>query len=101
MGKIIIPSLSFDSEIEFQDFVETEKEWMYDNILIAVKRAISTNLEIVDIAIVKIKQPPVNMTIQASRDEWVKALTLAMKYYTKTEQYEKCAEVRDILSIIK
>lgn len=42
-----------------------------------------------------------NIVLMIKRDEVSKSLNLAMEYFMGIEEYEKCAEIRDLMFLIK
>lgn len=80
-----------------KEYIEKNKTtifpWVYDTIL----HSIQNGLE--EVAIIRFTDTKIFATIQ--KKEYTQLLALIEKYFVSTEEYEKCAEVRDLIADIK
>ena len=100
MAKLKVPLKYFDTKKDFQDFIDQEKEWMYSRIFEAIKYAESNGYEEAHILEAKIEESMSVIMMNSERSDWDNSLSLAIKWYEKQEQYEKCSEIVVLLKRI-
>ena len=96
----IIPAKHFKTNEEFQTFIDNEQEWMYERIVEAINEAHFSSQDYADILKAKISDTKSVISIKADRSDWKTSLDLAIKWYIDKEQYEKCAEISNLLKEI-
>jgi hypothetical protein len=101
MAKRRIPVKSFDTNKEFQDFIDVEKEWMYNRIVSAIREAYDLSQDYADIMEAKISESMSIISMKSDRDEWCVSLNLALKWYESQEKYEICADLVKLISNIQ
>lgn len=99
--KMVVPQKTFDSTKSFQSFIETEKEWMYERIYESIKSAHNTGGPMAFVLEAKIEDSMSIVSIKSDEDEWVNTLSIALEWYINQEMYEKCAQLRDLISEIQ
>ena len=98
---MIIPHKTFETAEKFQIFIDEEKSWVYARIYEAIHESFNAKKDIAHIMEAKIEDTMSLMTIDSGRDEWLESLELAMVWYVSTENYEKCAKIRDLIESIE
>jgi hypothetical protein len=98
MARRRIPVKSFETNREFRDFIDEEKEWMYTRIVESIKDAYDRSLDQADVMEAKITESMSVISMKSDRSEWITSLKLALSWYESVEKYEKCAE---LVSLIK
>ena len=97
MAKLKVPLKYFDTKDEFQTFIDKEKQWMYNRIFEAIKHAQSKGYDEANILEAKIAETMSVIIMNSERSDWENSLSMALKWYETQEDYEKCAEIVDIL----
>jgi hypothetical protein len=102
MAKSIkVPLKYFSTNEEFQNFVDTEREWMYSRIVASIEDAFRRGKNVAKILEAKIEETMSVISMDSDIDEWENSLGLALKWYEETENYEKCSEVFKLISDIR
>lgn len=96
-----IPVKSFETNKEFQHFIDIEKEWMYNRIVEAITEAYNLSQEYADILEAKISESMSIITMKSDRSEWITSLTLALKWYESVEKYEECIDLVKLIENVK
>lgn len=96
-----VPLKYFDTKIQFQDFIDKEKAWMYNRIVEAIKHAEAHSFEEAHILEAKIEDSMSVIMMNTERADWNDSLTLALRWYEKQEDYERCAEIVGIIKKIR
>jgi len=91
----------FNSREEFQHFIDTEKEKMYELIWSCIEESYRKGKNSAHIAEVYLEEESVYVDIISDVDEWEGSLTLAEKYYAVVEKYENSSKIRDLVKEIK
>ena len=83
--------------ISLQDFeAKSKKPIMMKSLVLNIAEGIKDNLESVNIAEIKNH----DVIISVSKDEWKAGLETAMNYYIKTEEYEECSKIKNLINKI-
>ena len=81
--------------ISLEDFeAKAKKPLMVKTLVNNIAEGIEDNLESVNVAEIKHH----DIIINVSKSEWKSGLKKAMEYYIKTEEYEQCSKVRDLIN---
>ena len=84
--------------ISLEDFeAKAKKPTMMKSLVLNIADGIEDNLESVNIAEIKNH----DLIISVSKDEWKPGLEKAMEYYIKTEEYEQCSKIKNLIKKIK
>ena len=84
--------------ISLEDFeTKAKKPLMVKTLVNNIAEGIKDNLESVNIAEIKNH----NIIINVSKSEWKSGLEKAMEYYIKTEEYEQCSKIKNLIKKIK
>ena len=101
MAKRRIPVKHFLTSEEFQNFIESERDWMYTHIISSIEKAFFEGSDYAEIMQAKISETMSTITMKSERYEWVTSLKLAMKWYEDEEKYERCAEILKLIKSIQ
>jgi len=99
--KIEIPKKIFETKQDFEIFVESERKWMYDRILEAIKTAYSRGETEAVIFEAKIEESMTVIVMNSDLEDWINSLSLALKWYENEEEYEVCSEITKLIDNIK
>ena len=84
--------------ISLEDFeAKAKKPLMMKTLVTNIAEGIEENLESVNIAEIKHH----DIIINVSKSEWKSGLEKAMEYYIKTEEYEQCSKIKNLIKKIK
>lgn len=101
MAKRKIPVKRFESSSAFQDFIDTERDWMYTRIIEAITDAHKNFKDKAVIFEAKIEETMSSISMESERCEWENSLSLAIKWYVSTEEYERCSEIQKLIELIR
>jgi hypothetical protein len=101
MAKRKIPVKHFLTNEEFQNFIESERDWMYTHIIEAIEKAFFEESEYAEIMEAKISETMSKIVMKSESYEWVTSLKLAMKWYEEEEKYERCGEILKLINGIQ
>jgi len=80
--------------ISLEDFeAKAKKPIMMRSLVSNIASGIENNLESVNVAEIKHH----DVIISVSKDEWKPGLENAMNYYIKTEEYEICSKIKELI----
>ena len=80
--------------ISLADFeAKAKKPLMFKSLVTNIAEGIEDNLESVNVAEIKHH----DIIINVSKSEWKSGLKKAMEYYIKTEEYEECSKIKDLI----
>lgn len=96
-----VPQKYFITEKEFQDFISNEQEWMYNRIVNAIEYAFGNDHLKANILEANIEENMSTMYMDSDFGEWDKSLRLALAWYEKKEDYERCSQIFDLIEKIK
>jgi hypothetical protein len=96
-----VPQKYFITENEFQHFIETEREWMFNRIVNSIEHAFINNELRAHILEANIEEKMSTMYMDSDVSEWDKSLRLALEWFEKHEDYEKCAKIFELIEKIK
>ena len=84
--------------ISLEDFeAKAKKPTMMKSLVLNIAEGIKDNLESVNVAEIKNH----NLIISVPKSEWKSGLKNAMDYYIKTEEYEQCSKIKNLIKKIK
>ena len=84
--------------ISLEDFeANAKKGQVFKSLVSNVANGIEDNLESVNIAEIKNH----DLIISVPKSEWKSGLERAMEYYIKTEEYEQCSKIKNLIKKIK
>tara|TARA_R110002167_G_scaffold171811_1_gene369888 strand:- start:96 stop:374 length:279 start_codon:yes stop_codon:yes gene_type:complete len=84
--------------ISLNDFeAKAKKPVMMKSLVLNIADGIEDNLESVNVAEIKNH----NIIISVPKTEWKGGLENAMEYYIKTEEYEECSKIKNLIEKIK
>lgn len=63
----------------------------------AIKRGIKNNNKLVTVCNIELEEDDEVIKLQSSKEDWKTALDGCMNNFLKTEEYEKCSEIKQIL----
>lgn len=63
----------------------------------AIKRGIKNNNKSVTVCKIKLEDEEEIIKLQSSKEDWETALNGCLKNFIKTEDYEKCSEIKQML----
>ena len=102
MAKTVkVPQKFFETNQDFQDFVENEREWMYNRIVESIEYSFRNGYDIAPILEAKIEDTMKVICMNSESEEWVKSLSLALKWNEEQENYEKCSSIFELIEEIK
>ncbi len=99
--KDIVPKKTFATKEDFRDFVEKEKEWMYERIVQCIKYAYKYHLIEAKVLEASIEETMTVIEMNSYAEDWVESLSLAITWYERSENYEKCSEILKLLNTIQ
>ena len=80
--------------ISLEDFeAKAKKPIMMRSLVSNIASGIKNNLESVNVAEIKHH----DVIISVPKDEWKSGLENAMNYYIKTEEYEVCSKIKELI----
>ena len=84
--------------ISLEDFeAKAKKPTMMKSLVSNIAEGIEDKLESVNIAEIKNH----DIIISVPKSEWKSGLERAMEYYIKTEEYEQCSKIKNLIKKIK
>ena len=84
--------------ISLEDFeAKAKKPTMMKSLVSNIAEGIEDRLESVNIAEIKNH----DLIISVPKSEWKPGLEKAMEYYIKTEEYEQCSKIKNLIKKIK
>jgi hypothetical protein len=84
--------------ISLKDFeAKAKKPTMMKSLVSNIAEGIEDKLESVNIAEIKNH----DLIISVPKSEWKSGLERAMEYYIKTEEYEQCSKIKNLIKKIK
>ena len=84
--------------ISLEDFeAKAKKPLMVKTLVNNIAEGIEDNLESVNIAEIK----NYDLILNVPKSEWKSGLERAMEYYIKTEEYEQCSKIKNLIKKIK
>jgi hypothetical protein len=89
--------LTFRDREELQDFIENEKDSMYEMIVSSIDVAYSLNADVANVVVFYVEEEDVYIDMISEREEWKKSLELALNYYVESEMYEKCVKIKKLI----
>lgn len=95
-----VPLKTFKNNESFQLFINDEKDWMYTRIVDSIQECFSMNEKLAVVMEAKIEDTMSVITISSDVVEWPTSLSMAIDWYSKDENYEKCAKIRDLIKSI-
>jgi len=101
MAKRKIPVKNFLTNEDFQEFIEKEKEWIYFRVIEAIEKSFFEGSDCADIMEAKIADPMSKIQMKSEIYEWCNSLKLALKWFEKEENYEKCGEILKLIRDIE
>lgn len=81
-------------------FLKEEKKIFFGAIITGVKYAWKNKLDRVEVAEFSIEDTETIVNIDIEEEDWEESLYLALYYYEDIEEYEKCVEVKDLITNI-
>lgn len=84
------PGMSYSALTEIPEIVEI----VLDETVVAIKEGITKNKKTIPLFEVANSEYYIELT----KDKWKSSLEKAMQYYLGKEQYNKCAECRDLIN---
>lgn len=63
----------------------------------AIKRGIKNNNKLVTVCKIKLEDEEEIIKLQSSKEDWKTALNGCLKNFIKTEDYEKCSEIKQMI----
>jgi len=81
-------------------FLKEEKKIFFGTIITGVKYAWKNKLDRVEVAEFSIEDTETIVNIDIEEEDWEESLYLALYYYEDIEEYEKCVEVKDLITNI-
>jgi hypothetical protein len=88
---------SFRNTEEFNSYLENNKTEFFDVIIDNIKKCIEDDLLIVKIADIELTEEDHRVNVSIEIESCSDTIELAKEHYIKTEQYEKCVELDDII----
>jgi hypothetical protein len=85
-----------ESSPAVKEYIETNADRIYPWILTIIKQAVDENLD--EVAIIKFTDTKMFATIQ--RNEYTELLTKIMEHFIEKEEYEQCAQIRDLITTL-
>jgi len=81
--------------ISLEDFeAKAKKPIMMKSLIVNIAEGIDDNLESVNVAEIK----NYDIIINVPKSEWKDGLKKAMEYYIKTEEYEECSKIKQLIN---
>jgi hypothetical protein len=85
-----------ESSPAVKEYIETNADRIYPWILTIIKQAVDEDLN--EVAIIKFTDTKMFATIQ--RNEYTELLTKIMEHFIEKEEYEQCAQIRDLITTL-
>ena len=95
-----IPLKHFKTNLDFQMFIDEDQEWMYERIFAAIQEAVFSSSDYADIMKAKIAETNKVINMKSHRADWKTSLNLAIKWHIDQENYERCAEITNLIKQI-
>ena len=84
--------------ISLEDFeAKAKKPTVMKSLVSNIAEGIKDNLESVNVAEIK----HTDIILSVPKSEWKSGLERAMEYYIKTEEYEQCSKIKNLIKKIK
>jgi hypothetical protein len=91
-------NLEFDEYNDFVFFLKTNKGLLLSKTLDGIKESIKKNENVAVIANLLVKN--IVFTIRLDREDWISHLDVSIKYFEGIEDYETCAEIKELTKVI-
>ena len=78
---------------EFNEELNSKKPMVYKSLIDGVTEAIKTDKK--EIKLCEVKNSGIFITVE--KTEWKDSLDSALQYYIKTEEYEECSKIKDLI----
>ena len=85
-----------ESSPAVKEYIETNADRIYPWILTIIKQAVDEKLD--EVAIIKFTDTKMFATIQ--RNEYTDLLNKIMEHFIEKEEYEQCAQIRDLITTL-
>ena len=89
--------INFESREQLTEYVEAQREEMYEMIVNGIDQAYAMGADVADIVTFYIEDEDVYIDMVSERNDWKKSLTLALDYYVSVEMYEKCVKLKALI----
>jgi hypothetical protein len=83
---------------EAMDLMYTQETYLYNKVLDNLTYAFENDLITMPIVEIRLGNETKYHTLYSHRDKWDSFLEQGMKYFMRTEEYEKCAHIRDLIN---
>ncbi len=101
MAKKVIPNLyiTIQEGVDFEAIQHNEQiqEVLYNRVVIAIKEANQTNK--LEATVVELNST--GNYISINRIDWKKSLKKAQEYFSNLEEYEKCADIQKLITLLQ
>ena len=78
---------------EFNEELSSKKTQVYKSLIDGVTEAIKTDKK--EIKLCEVKNSNTYITVE--KTEWKQSLDSALQFYIKTEEYEQCSKIKDLI----
>ena len=85
---------------EVNDYLRDNKDIFHTTIIKKITHGWKKKLKVVEVAEFLVKEHNTLITISIEEDDWSESLHLALYYYERTEEYEKCIKIKKLISDI-
>ena len=79
--------------LNYNDGLSPKKRQVYKSLVEGVSEAIKENKEAINLC--EVKNSGIVITVE--KPEWKKSLDSALQFYIKTEEYEQCSKIKDLI----
>lgn len=85
---------------EMNEFIKNEKDLFFENLIISVKTAWECGDKTIIAVRFYIKGIDTTVNISIDSDNWNETLYLALYHFEKSENYEYCSEIQQLIDSI-
>tara|TARA_R100001015_G_C4634704_1_gene201808 strand:+ start:4491 stop:4796 length:306 start_codon:yes stop_codon:yes gene_type:complete len=85
---------------EMNEFIKNQKDLFFENLIISVKSAWESGDENITVASFYIKKSDTRVNISIDNNGWDETLHLALYHFEKSENYEYCSEIQQLIDLI-
>ena len=90
----VIPSIPVMVEEDADAYFEHNKELVYQRVVQAVSEGIKFKKDVIRV----FELNGTGVYITSNKENWYDGLTQALSYYIDTEQYDKCAVIKELMA---
>jgi len=79
-------------------FLKSERLTLYTSVVNGVKECLENDIDELLLAEFNLLDENIVFKIDMVKKDWVDSLSLALAFFEETEEYEKCVEIKDLIT---